>query len=302
MYRVIVWGDRTGYDYNMKWLEVEVLKNNIQILAIVLNETKLFRQIDGVEVRDIDSLLSLEYDFIIDMNENAPDKVRRIMELLKISMEKVIPVRVFRQPYFDMKRWVKVKNENISIISSHCWGGIVYNTLGLPFASPTVNMFFPIDDFLKMVKNIKHYMNEPLELIREEYEVNLQRNYPVVKLDDIMIHCNHYRNFEEAEQIWERRKHRINYDNIFVEMTAKTHEQIDEFLRLPYEKKICFTALPCNETNVVSIYNQQFQNLYGDKEWQFALGIAGKQFAECKQYDLLKLLSGEKNYLRTVLY
>jgi len=300
MYNVIVWGNRTNYDFNKKWLEVEILKNNMQIVGIVFNEKGLFKKIDDIEVLDIESLLCLEYDYIIDMNENAQDKVCRIIELLQISREMIIPIRIFRQPFFDLDRWVKDKKENVSIISSHCWGGVVYNTLGLPFASPTINMFFPIDDFLKMAKNVKHYMNESLELIREEYEVNLQRNYPVVKLDDIVIHCNHYRNFVEAEQTWERRTQRINYESIFIEMTAKTHEQIAEFLRLPYEKKICFTALPCNETNVVSIYNQQFQNLYGDREWQFALGTASEHFSECKQYDLLKLLSGETNFFRVV--
>lgn len=297
-----MWGDRTGYDYHKKWFEVEVLKGNMQIIAIVFNESNLFKKIDDIEVCEIESLLYLEYDYIIDMNANAQDKVFRIMELLRIPMSKVIPARVFGQPFFDLNRWVEVKAQNVSIISSHCWGGVVYNTLGLPFKSPTINMFFPIDDFLRMAKDIKSYMDAPLELIREEYEVNLQRNYPIVKLKDITIHFNHYTNFEEAVTTWDRRKQRINYDNIFIEMTAKTMEQIDKFLQLPYEKKICFTALPCNEKNIISIYNQQFQNLYGDKEWQFALGTASKAFSECKQYDLLKLLNGASDYLRTELY
>ena len=298
VYKVIVWGTRTEYDFYRKFLEVEILKGNIRIEAIILNEANLFRRIDGIEVISIDKIRSMDYDYLIDMNQNARANVSRIMELLKIPMDKVVPVRVFGQPFFDFARWVQVKASEISILSSHCWGGFAYNTLGLKFRTPLVNMFFDNEDFFRLLENVEGYMQLPLEKIGEEYEANLKRNYPVVRVGDVTIHFNHYTDFDEAVVIWNRRKERINYNNIFVEMTAKTNEEIERFLQLPYEHKICFTMLPCNEKDVISIQNPYFLNQYGDREWQFALATAMSSFSESKQYDLLKLLNYEEDYRR----
>lgn len=298
MYRVIIWGSRIEYDYYRRWLEVETLKGNMEIIGIILNETNLFRKIDGVDVIGIGDIRCTAYDYLIDMNQNARANVLKIIELLKIPMDKVIPVRVFEQPFFDFVRWVQVKKSEISILSSHCWGGYVYNTLGLKFKTPLVNMFFNNDDFFRLLGDVKGYMQQPLELLGWEYETNLRRNYPVVGLGDVAIHFNHYTDFGEAVEIWNRRKARINYDNIFVEMTAKTDADIDRFLQLPYEHKICFTMLPCQENGVISIQNSYLLKQYGDREWQFALATAMKSFSEAKQYDLLKLLNHEEDYCR----
>mgnify|MGYP003303374952 FL=1 len=151
---------------------------------------------------------------------------------------------------------------------------------------------------MKMLEDIEEYMDKPLIKLGEAYETNLKRNYPVVGLGDLTIQFNHYTDFEEAVSIWNRRKERINYDNLFIETTAKDSEEISRFLELPYENKVCFTMLECNEKNVISIRKEQFRSRYEDREWQFALATVTKDYAECKQYDLLKLLNKEEDYMR----
>ena len=297
-YKVVLWGFRTEYDYFRKYFEVELLKGNMQIVAIVLNEFQLFQKVDGIDVVGMEVITSLEYDYIINMNQKASAEVARILQLLQIPQENVIPARVFSLPFFDLQRWVQVKESNISIISSHCWGGFAYNTLGLPFRSPFINMFWDNKEFLKMLEDIEEYMDKPLIKLGEAYETNLKRNYPVVGLGDLTIQFNHYTDFEEAVSIWNRRKERINYDNLFIETTAKDSEEISRFLELPYENKVCFTMLECNEKNVISIRKEQFRSRYEDREWQFALATVTKDYAECKQYDLLKLLNKEEDYMR----
>lgn len=302
MYKVVLWGTRTEYDYFRKWFELEVLKGSIQINAIVLNESKLFKKIDGIDVVGVETLQFLDCDYIIDMNQNAREKIIRIIELLRIPFEKIIPARIFGQPFFDLERWLQVRARKVSIISSHCWGGYVYNSLGLKFQSPFINMYLDNQDFFKILEDLHGYMQHPLQFDREEYEDNLKRNYPVVRLDDAIIHFNHYLNYDEAVTIWERRKDRINYSNLFIEMTAKTMEDIDRFLELPFENKVCFTMISCNENNVISVKNPYFQKMYEDRVWHFAIATAMKSFTECKQYDLLKLLNKEKDYLRVEDY
>ena len=44
----------------------------------------------------------------------------------------------------------KLKNNDFTIISSECAGGVIYHDLGLRFDSPTINLWFKPDDYLKI--------------------------------------------------------------------------------------------------------------------------------------------------------
>lgn len=124
MRKVILWGSRQEYDLYRRAFEVEQLKSNMRIMAIVLNEGRVARYIDGVEVIAIEELLVRDYDYLIDMNKADSQTIRRILDLLDIPLEKVIPARAFALPFFDLERYIEVRESRVSIISNHCWGGV----------------------------------------------------------------------------------------------------------------------------------------------------------------------------------
>ena len=115
---------------------------------------------------------------------------------------------------------LRVKNKNITIISNNCWGGIFYRNNNLEYLSPTLGLFFMADDYIKFIYNIKYYINCDIKFIDIEhsnYKTYLQKlNYhsPIGKLDDIEIMFLHYDSEEDAKEKWDRRKKRINWDNI----------------------------------------------------------------------------------------
>lgn len=82
------------------------------------------------------------------MNQEEPQTVSKILELLNISREKVIPVRVFRLLSFDLNRYIKVKESRVSIITNHCWRGYTYHYLGMQFLSPFINIFVEEEDYI----------------------------------------------------------------------------------------------------------------------------------------------------------
>ena len=51
----------------------------------------------------------------------------------------------------------RLENENFSIISSNCIGGILCHDLNVRYNSPTVNMFFVAADFVKFCSRIPYY-------------------------------------------------------------------------------------------------------------------------------------------------
>lgn len=142
--------------------------------------------------------------------------------------------RLEHRLYIERKRR-RLKNMSPTIISSNCNGGIILHDLGLKFNTPTINLYFEPEDFLKFVSRLDYYTQQ--ELVRTESGYD----YPAGKLDDITIYFMHYPTFTEAKAKWEERMMRINKDNLFVMMTDKngcTYEQMKTFDNLPYNKVI----------------------------------------------------------------
>ena len=90
-------------------------------------------------------------------------------------------------------------------------GGVILHELGERFNSPTVNLFFKAEDYLKFLENLDYYLKQAL------VEVESEKNYPVAKLDDITIYFMHYSSFDEAKTTWQKRVARINKNNLYTE-------------------------------------------------------------------------------------
>lgn len=117
-------------------------------------------------------------------------------------------------------------------------GGILHE-LGERFNSPTVNLFFMADDYVKFLENLDYYLKQEL------VEVESDKNYPVAKLGDIEIYFMHYVSFYEAKITWEKRVARVNMNNlymIFVQQNGCTEQILRRFDNLPYEHKLALTS------------------------------------------------------------
>lgn len=138
------------------------------------------------------------------------------------------------------------RGKSASIISMNCNGGIISHDLGLQFLSPTVNLFMRAQDFIKFCENMDKYL--AIDNFVECFDPSIiqERTYPIAYLGDLILYLVHYKSVEEAESIWNKRKKRINKDNIIIFNTDRegmTEELKDRFERLPY-RKVMFTHLP----------------------------------------------------------
>lgn len=121
-------------------------------------------------------------------------------------------------------------NKDISIISQNCIGGVLYHLYDIPFQSPTINMFIEDENFVKLAENPRHYFSVVPEPITDNYidPINSNIHYPKILVDDIELCCLHYSNCAEAIEHWQRRKKRINYNNLFVIANSwNLHDNID---------------------------------------------------------------------------
>lgn len=139
----------------------------------------------------------------------------------------------------------RLKNKDFTIISNNCWGGRIYEDMGLPYKSPTIGLFFFAPCYMKFVKDIRSAISLKLEFVdisRYEKAQSLRSKqwYPVGKLgDDIEIHFLHYESEAAAADKWNRRKLRINFDNLFISCSDSEGyniESLKEFDNLPIPK------------------------------------------------------------------
>lgn len=139
----------------------------------------------------------------------------------------------------------RLNNNNPTIIANNCNGTFIYKDLRLKFNSPTINLFFSIEDFIKFLENMDNYLKSEL---REDLDSG--RDYPVGILDDIKINFMHYKTFNEAKEKWYERIDRINMNNLYIIMNegrGSNYQLLERFNKLPYAHKIMFTHVPYPE-------------------------------------------------------
>ena len=154
----------------------------------------------------------------------------------------------------------RLKNYDFSIISNNCWSGVTYDKYALPYLTPTIGLWIPPKDYVKFCKNLRFYLEQKLTKINYKeshvadmlierkksgrYNFNLD-DLIIGRLYDIDIIFIHYHDFEEAKTKWNRRKNRINYNNLifkFNDQNGCTENDKDDFLNLDYKNKLFFTA------------------------------------------------------------
>ena len=100
------------------------------------------------------------------------------------------------------------KNTQFTLIAQNCVGGMIYNTLGLPFMSPTINMFIEDENFIKLIENLEYYMSLQAKPLTDCYvdPIDPSIKYPKIKIGDIEVCALHYKNCAEAVKKWEMRR------------------------------------------------------------------------------------------------
>lgn len=183
-------------------------------------------------------------------------------------------VRNLLRDTFRLYNRVRLKNKNFSVISRDCVGGVIVHDLRLRFDSPTVNLYFSDDDFLKFCRNIKFYISQ--ELIETAIK---DITFPVGTLgqgeDKIVIYFVHYDSFAQAKQKWDERCKRIHWDNLYF-ITNDRGNSSEDFIRkfdaLPYEHKAIITFRDFDGVkSAVRLPDKYIHYLTKENEWHTVL-------------------------------
>jgi uncharacterized protein (DUF1919 family) len=132
-----------------------------------------------------------------------------------------------------------------SIISNNCFGGCIAKDYHMEFCSPTINLQILPEEFPKFCANVRHYMDAELveyTELSDEHKTYCEHmfgyvptEYPMGLIDDILVVFQHYESFAESKECWDKRKARVDFNDMCYFLHAKNETYADcvrQFLAL----------------------------------------------------------------------
>lgn len=177
---------------------------------------------------------------------------------------------------------MRIRNDNFSIITNTCIGGVMYHKLGKRFMSPTINLWMHDEDFLRFVHDLDYYLSCPLWFVKGIAD------YPTAYCGDVLIFFLHYSSEEEAAAKWYERCERVNKENLFIICSDRpykrsiTHEDMIGLKEIPCRGRVVFSTrmyddidyiVPLSkDTNgdYVALYMDDRSELLGRWRWETA--------------------------------
>ena len=285
--------------YMEKSLNILMTQENAEIVAVSLDRCvnnilfgKKLRYINESSLKDFNNICIVA----IGGKSLGMNAIYNKAAILGIDTNYILCDWIVCLPGFSIDKYYALRSSDISIISSNCFGGMISHLLGFKFNSPFVNLFLTERDFIKFLKDPLTYVDEKLIYMGKEIDRSGEFDFPVCKLGDINIHMNHYKTFAEATQKWYDRIRRINWFNLCVEMFTDDPNILEEFDKLPYGKKICFTSFKSKIHSAYYINPELFP--LADKNFPLS-DLVIYHAINPYQYDIFDmLLYGKKTEIR----
>ncbi len=302
MKNCLIWGISDEYTAHINQINFEVLKGNINILAMI-SKDKFSSYIDGKKIIGKEDIIQYQYDYIIIFNKVRFQEIKDEAMKLGVPDKKIMNGSIFHIPNFDFLKYTSLIENPKTIISDDCFAAYIYHYLNLEFASPFILFYFEDKDYIKLLQNMDYYLEQ--ELSREQDSDILTNRMPIGSLgnkqDKILLYFNHYHTFEQAKDAWERRLKRINSKNIFVKMTIPNDDIAMQFHELPYENKVGFYHKQFKGDSIKCLPRYTWRikekpNIYG---YDFRAYVRNMTHL-VESCDVFKMLNNEKDFMREI--
>ena len=187
-------------------------------------------------------------------------KITENAHKLNLPEEKLLGDWIVTFPGFNLEKYRKLQQSRLSVFAQNCFGNMFLKLMGLPFLSPLGQSGFSTENFIRFLCAPRDYMKETPTFREQKIYAN-GKKHNFANLGDIVISAFHYENFEEFIETWEKRKPRINWDNLLVEMylNNEDREALEQFDALPYKKKVCFVPFKSDLPSAFYIPNEMMK-------------------------------------------
>lgn len=302
-YNVYIYG--AGNEYNRLSAIINMYSDKLNVLGLVTTERQLFKSIDGFACLTVDEIDVEKMDYII----IAVGKWKEISDSLivrGIDEKYIIRSSAFFVPGFDLERYLRIKENGVTILSNYCLGGLLYNELGLKMLSPTINMFCAGKDYIEFLRGYKQYLCAEMKVYHDEKYLDgtkgIEQFYPKGILNNKVVwNFSHDADASEAVRKWNERAKRVNFDNIAAIMTIQCDEDAAAFETINIDKKIGIYHKDLGLENVICLSG------WDNKEARYKMNFSWPGYVNSAMtnsrghaapVNWIKFLNGEKDFRR----
>lgn len=269
--------------------------NQIEIVGVTAQNLPNFQYLDNYPLLSMKEVKTIAYDYVMVMSDDYFDEIVDFaMITANVPRDKIVSFHVMEIPYFNFLQYDLIRNQNISIVSNNCWGGVIYHTLGMECLSPFKNVSFSSQDYIKIISNLKHYLSiNPIWTGKKEMDSNQNREVPMLQLDDVFIKCNHDFDAERAIHNWIRRRYKFNWNNILIEMYTEDPkvEKIFGKVTEQFDKRICFVPYESDEK-----YSMRLPLMRGQTKFYETVNINAGIGKNAIAYNILAVMEGKRRF------
>lgn len=177
--------------------------------------------------------------------------------------------RLIRKVIASIRR-IELKNRDFTIISNNCCGGFIYDIYRLKYKTPTIGCVIFPDQYCKFVSNLDYYLSKEIKVLNANKschlkiinKLNLPKQIGIID-DDIEVCFVHYRSADEGCKKLNKRKERVNKNNLLVKFNDQNGcliENYEEFKKLNVKNKLFFTSNEHMNASSFSIMFKKFKD------------------------------------------
>ena len=255
--KVLLWCCMDEYDAyieRLRWLEAE---GSISIVGITGRVIPSWRRLDGYPVIKAERAIHKDYELIIILTfMHEKEEIESCIKYSRAPRDRIIPGRLLYLYGFDLKRYLRLRKEGLSTFANFCWSGFLCKSLAIEHRSPTKNLFFIDPEYLRFLSNLSYYLTEcdPVFECWQKGGYEGQPHYPLLRVGDIHLFCNHSDDPDAEIEKWKRRRDRVNFNNMLFEFTSEDPKYVHEFLNLKLPgRKLCMTSVETGHPDAVLV-------------------------------------------------
>lgn len=306
--RCLIWGGGTEYDWCIRGIQYEEVKGHIQIVGIVGDNLSLYESVDSYQVLPKSELSRYKIDYVIITTMKYFDEIAELaMSEFGFDRSQIIPGRVFNIPGFDFQDYIHMLVSRPTLLCNYCFGGMAYHYLSMQMMSPLIDLRILPEDYMKIISSPYEYLNYSLTFQGIGVHKEQKYEYPIVSLGDANLHFIHSPSKEEyeiAKADFERRRERINWDNLIIVMIFRDEQDIalygEAFEKLEFAHKIGFAPIETEYSSIFCLKGYQPDpTKVGMFQFpQYVNRIVTENFIGIRPFDIIKLMNGNDDFMR----
>ncbi len=292
-----------GKEYDRFSSVLFAYRDMMEVLFIVTTSEPKYKRVDSFDCVAIDNACFEGVDYVIIAIKNWKEVLEKLYSR-GIKKTQIIPSHVFYTHNFDIKKYLTLRESRISIISNFCNAGLIYEELGMEFLSPTIKMSCVGMQYIEFLKDMRKYLERSMQpridrVIENGIEDFVPKGY--IQDSDIEWSFPHSANAIENVDNWNKRRKRVNFDNIAVIMTIFSDEEAVEFSKIPIRKKIGFYYRELNLDSICYIPGWEDEKIRLKNGFNWAHYVNDhitSYWGGIELIDWIRFLSGEPEFIR----